>query len=113
MQFLVLQIYSGLSSSGKLISTSHRSSFSLVQQIDIDGLSTDPISLLPRSPAYAIELLDIIMSEPTVVPSSTVLPTTANGTSTPVFIQRASQGAGGAGGTFGVKTGLAQMLKGG
>jgi pyridoxal 5'-phosphate synthase pdxS subunit len=63
------------------------------------------------------------MSEPTVVPSSNHLPTTANGngnmngTSTPVMIQRGATGqgagAGGAGGTFGVKTGLAQMLKGG
>ncbi len=62
-------------------------------------------------------------SEPTVVSSSASLPTTANGnahmngTSTPVTIQRGNTGqgagVGGAGGTFGVKTGLAQMLKGG
>jgi pyridoxal 5'-phosphate synthase pdxS subunit len=59
------------------------------------------------------------MSEPTVVPSSNALPTTAganaNGSSTPVVIHRgvSSAGAGGSSGTFGVKTGLAQMLKGG
>ena len=62
-------------------------------------------------------------SEPTVVSSSATLPTTVNGngnlngTSTPVMIQRGATGqgasGGGAGGTFGVKTGLAQMLKGG
>lgn len=56
-------------------------------------------------------------SEPTIVPSSNALPTTANGngTSTPNLISRASTtgtSSGGAG-TFGVKTGLAQMLKGG
>ena len=57
------------------------------------------------------------MSEPMVVASSNALPTTANGSSTPVFTQRSvtggGAGGGGAGGTFGVKTGLAQMLKGG
>ena len=68
------------------------------------------------------------MSEPLVVPSSAALPTTANGpngtngnngtngTFTPVLIQRGNTGqgaAGGGGGSFGVKTGLAQMLKGG
>lgn len=59
------------------------------------------------------------MSEPTVVPSSNALPTTTgangNGTSTPVVINRgaAAGGSGGSSGTFGVKTGLAQMLKGG
>ncbi len=57
------------------------------------------------------------MSEPTVVPSSNPLPTTANGvngTSTPVLLQRGTtQGGAGGAGTFGVKTGLAQMLKGG
>jgi pyridoxal 5'-phosphate synthase pdxS subunit len=55
-------------------------------------------------------------TEPTVVPSSTALPTTANGgTSTPVMFRGAggAGGGSGAGGTFGVKTGLAQMLKGG
>lgn len=56
------------------------------------------------------------MSEgPTIVPSSNALPTTANGTSTPNLISRASTTgtSGGGAGTFGVKTGLAQMLKGG
>jgi len=57
------------------------------------------------------------MSEPTVVPSNNALPTTtgANGTVTPVVINRgaAAGGSGGSSGTFGVKTGLAQMLKGG
>lgn len=61
------------------------------------------------------------MSEPTVVPSSNALPTTTGngsangGSSTPVVIHRgvSSGGAGGSSGTFGVKTGLAQMLKGG
>ncbi|RSH82799.1 Pyridoxal 5'-phosphate synthase subunit snz1 [Saitozyma podzolica] len=55
-------------------------------------------------------------TEPTVVPSSTALPATANGgTSTPVMFRGAggAGGGSGAGGTFGVKTGLAQMLKGG
>jgi hypothetical protein len=46
------------------------------------------------------------------------LPTTANGnagSSTPSLISRAntSSGTSGGAGTFGVKTGLAQMLKGG
>jgi pyridoxal 5'-phosphate synthase pdxS subunit len=52
-------------------------------------------------------------SEPTLVPSSAPNGTAnvnGNGTSTPLP-QRGA--AGGAGGTFGVKTGLAQMLKGG
>jgi len=57
------------------------------------------------------------MSEPTIVPSNLTAPNgtpataTANGTSTPAMVQRGTSG--GAGGTFGVKTGLAQMLKGG
>jgi pyridoxal 5'-phosphate synthase pdxS subunit len=57
---------------------------------------------------------------PTIVPSSNALPTTANGnangSSTPNLITRANTStgtSGGGAGTFGVKTGLAQMLKGG
>lgn len=55
-------------------------------------------------------------SEPTVVPSASVpLPTTANGgTATPNMLRATgSSSTGGGSGTFGVKTGLAQMLKGG
>jgi pyridoxal 5'-phosphate synthase pdxS subunit len=61
------------------------------------------------------------MSE-SLAPSSNALPTTANGngslngTSTPVIIHRGTSAQGsaaGGAGTFGVKTGLAQMLKGG
>ncbi|KAI9635766.1 SOR/SNZ family-domain-containing protein [Dioszegia hungarica] len=51
-------------------------------------------------------------SEPTIVPSSAAPNGSLNGTSTPVPQRAAAGGAGGAG-TFGVKTGLAQMLKGG
>jgi len=55
---------------------------------------------------------------PTIVPSANALPTTANGngSSTPSLISRANTSngtSGGGAGTFGVKTGLAQMLKGG
>jgi pyridoxal 5'-phosphate synthase pdxS subunit len=56
-------------------------------------------------------------SEPTVVPSNLSAPNgvngngNSNGSSTPALVQRGTSG--GAGGTFGVKTGLAQMLKGG
>jgi pyridoxal 5'-phosphate synthase pdxS subunit len=56
---------------------------------------------------------------PTIVPSANALPTTANGnggSSTPNLITRANTStgtSGGGAGTFGVKTGLAQMLKGG
>lgn len=52
--------------------------------------------------------------EPTIVPSSAAPNGHANGngSSTPVPQRAAAGGAGGAG-TFGVKTGLAQMLKGG
>lgn len=56
------------------------------------------------------------MSEPTVVPSNSTAAPNGNGTSTPVVINRGTSSAGGAGGssgTFGVKSGLAQMLKGG
>ena len=76
------------------------------------------IHLIKPSPGpffffYSDPNTTITMSEPTVVPSSNPLPTTAsaNGTATPVVISRG--GASGGSGTFGVKTGLAQMLKGG
>lgn len=53
-------------------------------------------------------------SEPTIVPSSAAPGGNANGTSTPSFQRGGSASGSGAGaGTFGVKTGLAQMLKGG
>jgi pyridoxal 5'-phosphate synthase pdxS subunit len=54
---------------------------------------------------------------PTIVPSANALPTTANGngSSTPNIMNRTNTTgtSGGGAGTFGVKTGLAQMLKGG
>lgn len=57
-------------------------------------------------------------SEPTIIPSTNPLPPTngvlgATGTSTPILGSRGGPSGGGAGGSFGVKSGLAQMLKGG
>lgn len=57
-------------------------------------------------------------TEPTIIPSSNSMPPpngipAATGTSTPILGSRGGPSGGGAGGSFGVKSGLAQMLKGG
>lgn len=57
-------------------------------------------------------------TEPTIIPSSNTMPPPngvpgATGTSTPILGSRGGPSGGGAGGSFGVKSGLAQMLKGG
>ena len=53
-------------------------------------------------------------TEPTIVPSAAAPANgNSNGTLTPNFSRGGSASGSGGAGTFGVKTGLAQMLKGG